>query len=501
MSAPPKHRKPWYRTRNLVLAILVALLAWVALWFRAAMYPTATISIDYVSQLEQLSATGQPPGEDMWPLLVELTQRYFDAIGMDWDAEDYEPDEALGFDFEDALRGNWDSSRAHAEFLTADRLLDGGVFDLLSEASTRPRCVHRFDQPETEAVAQLFTEHIATRVALDARLLILREAVKHGDATPQDIVAGYRDILGVLQGLCQSPLYIYQLAAWEQLGRTLAEMRYGAVEGQYLAMTCRGLLALLEQMRPLPPAPKALESERLVMLDVLQRIYTDDGEGGGRLIVAEMNRYTMFGLALPYHSGLWWPDDGRERSFHNLLARTLPSRSTTTDLLHQVFDLLVQESERTPVERARATFDLNQLLSPLQNPDASILGEIAGAWDQIADRRDWIEAELRATRIILALETHRLDHGEHPNSLNELVPGTLAALPFDPTHGGAFLYKRLQDDPHGRVYLLYSTGIDERDDGGQMPPADGSRLYKVLCDPEYAGFDYVFNRPRPGHGE
>ena len=435
----------------------------------------------------------------MWPLLVELTQRYFDAIGMDWDAEDYQPDEALGFDFEDAVRENWDSSRAHAEFLTAERLLDAGVFDLLSDASTRPRCVHRFDQPETEALAQLFTEHIATRVALNARLLVLREAVKQGDATPKDIVAGYRDILGVLQGLCRSPLYIYQLVAWEQLGRTLAEMRYGAAEGKYCATTCRGLLALLEQMRPLPPASRALESERLVMLDVVQRIYTDDGEGGGTLIVAEMNRYARTG---PYPSALWWPNNGKERSFHNLLARTLPSRSTTTDLLHQAFDLLVQESERTPVERARSTFDLNQLLSPLQNPDASILATIAGAWDQIADRRDWIEAELRATRIILVLEIHRMDHGEYASSLDELVPaGNLTMLPVDPTHGAAFLYKRLQDDPHGRVYLLYSTGIDERDDGGQVPPADGSQLYKVLCDPEYAGFDYVFNCPRPSGGE
>ena len=101
MSTPPKHRKSWYRPRNfiLILAILFGAFAWAALWLRAAMYPTATISIDYVSQPEQLSATGQPPGEDMWPLLVELTQRSYDAIDMDWDAEDYEPVEALGFDF------------------------------------------------------------------------------------------------------------------------------------------------------------------------------------------------------------------------------------------------------------------------------------------------------------------------------------------------------------------------------------------------------------------
>ncbi len=296
----------------------------------------------------------------------------------------------------------------------------------------------------------------------------------------------------------RSPLFIGQLIAWKQLGRTLAEMRYGAAEGQYSAMTCRGLLALLEQMRPLPPASMALESERLVMLDVVQRIYTDDGERDGTLIVAEMNRYARTG---PYPSALWWPDKGKESPYHNLLARTLPNRTTTTDSLHNVLDLLVQESERTPVERARSTFDLNQLLSPLQNPDASILTTIAGAWDQIADRRDWIETELRATRIILALEIHRTDHGEYASSLDELAPGILTTLPVDPTHGGAFLYKRLQNDPHGRMYLVYSTAIDERDDGGKMPRIDDSQLYKALCAREYEGYDYVFNRPRPTRGE
>ena len=50
----------------------------------------------------------------------------------------------------------------------------------------------------------------------------------------------------------------------------------------------------------------------------------------------------------------------------------------------------------------------------------------------------------------------------------DLVPQILVTVPSDPLHGGPFGYRLTPDDPHGRPYLLYSTGLDRNDDGGDF---------------------------------
>ncbi|MCH8315985.1 MAG: hypothetical protein IIA64_08440, partial [Planctomycetes bacterium] len=76
--------------------------------------------------------------------------------------------------------------------------------------------------------------------------------------------------------------------------------------------------------------------------------------------------------------------------------------------------------------------------------------------------------------------------------LDDLVPEILAAVPIDPLHGGVFGYRLTPDDPHGRPYLLYSTGLDRNDDGGDFDLADSLRS---VVDPN-AQTDYTVNQPR-----
>lgn len=57
--------------------------------------------------------------------------------------------------------------------------------------------------------------------------------------------------------------------------------------------------------------------------------------------------------------------------------------------------------------------------------------------------------------------------GTSPESLDDLVPEYLEAVPIDPASGKAYGYRLLTDDPDGRPYLLYSFGVDGADDGGE----------------------------------
>ena len=67
-------------------------------------------------------------------------------------------------------------------------------------------------------------------------------------------------------------------------------------------------------------------------------------------------------------------------------------------------------------------------------------------------------------RAAIALERHRLAHGEFPELLDTLAPQFIAKLPHDIIGGGPLKYRR---DANGS-FVLYSIGWNEADDGGQV---------------------------------
>ena len=84
------------------------------------------------------------------------------------------------------------------------------------------------------------------------------------------------------------------------------------------------------------------------------------------------------------------------------------------------------------------------------------------------DLRSAIKAEDRATmqfevtRLAFALAAYRADHGGYPAKLADLAPQYVAKVPRD-IFNDAELHYRLQ----GGGYLLYSVGVNGKDDGGK----------------------------------
>lgn len=73
------------------------------------------------------------------------------------------------------------------------------------------------------------------------------------------------------------------------------------------------------------------------------------------------------------------------------------------------------------------------------------------------------ENDLMLARTACALERHRLATGAYPETLGELVPALLAAVPIDVVDGQPLRYRRDADG----TFLLYSVGLDGKDDGGR----------------------------------
>lgn len=110
-------------------------------------------------------------------------------------------------------------------------------------------------------------------------------------------------------------------------------------------------------------------------------------------------------------------------------------------------------------------------------------------------RIDSVHSTHKLTRgaidVMIALERYRRDDGGYPERLDQLVPGFLNSIPVDSFTSKPLCYKRVdpQADPEGRDYLLYSTGPDRIDNGGQHPSGQVSVPSQTL-----AGKDFVFNR-------
>jgi hypothetical protein len=76
-------------------------------------------------------------------------------------------------------------------------------------------------------------------------------------------------------------------------------------------------------------------------------------------------------------------------------------------------------------------------------------------------------ARARVAQTALAIERYRVSHdGVLPENLNALVPQFLSAIPVDPFDG-----RPVRFQPRASGYVVYSIGIDAKDDGGVERPA------------------------------
>ena len=94
-------------------------------------------------------------------------------------------------------------------------------------------------------------------------------------------------------------------------------------------------------------------------------------------------------------------------------------------------------------------------------------------------------AQLEMAKVLLAVERYRVAHASLPETLDQLVPDYLAAVPVDPFDGALLRYKRFD-----RGFLVYSVGEDGQDDGGKQEPKKTEKAGET--------WDLVFRIERQG---
>ena len=97
------------------------------------------------------------------------------------------------------------------------------------------------------------------------------------------------------------------------------------------------------------------------------------------------------------------------------------------------------------------------------------------------------QASVDLARVAIALERYRLAQGAYPESLDVLAPNFIAKLPHDVIGGQPLHYRRTKDG----LFVLYSVGWNETDDGGVVAYQKNSKTPRV--DPNEG--DWVWQYP------
>jgi hypothetical protein len=202
----------------------------------------------------------------------------------------------------------------------------------------------------------------------------------------------------------------------------------------------------------------SLRGERLFFQDTLQRLYTDDGAGNGRLTAAGSDYFNKTASL------------GVDRANAGMLVASafLADRKQVTQAYDSIMDraessiavplwIPVKESADVVLERYTRTAMQRLRYMPVAM-FAPALDRARYAAHEVASNRD-------ATLAVIALELHRRRTGAFPDALNPLIPGLLPTLPLDNADGQPLRYRR-QPGPKGDSYLLYAIGTDRLDNGG-----------------------------------
>jgi len=227
----------------------------------------------------------------------------------------------------------------------------------------------------------------------------------------------------------------------------------GDLSGEALSDLQRNLAGIYSERYPLID----VQFERLAFLDVVQRVFTNEGLGGGHLIPSAMSSLA--------------PTEGGDADWEGIpFWRTARSvlharRDETVAKASHIFDHLRELAVMSPYEkRDQRVATIDNMVDSLPKHRYGLVEIMLPALDRVVELRFRGKAVHEATLTVLALHRYHLEKGAYPTSLDELLhAGYVDSLPDDPYNDGPMAY-RVTDS----AFTLYSVGPDFEDDGGKM---------------------------------
>lgn len=490
-----KRNRPlaWRAGRRTLQGVLILLGLYVIFAARMLLLKP-TISHDYVADLNRVPAA-VPPAQRAWPLyreaLVKMKQSDFTNKLLREREAAALASATPGSETFDRIVELLDEQQEQVALVRQAALMPGFGFvaghrytDDNSELWPAPA-----PDPPATSVQQLLSQ--STMMLLLPYLSEMRDlahvlrfdarrAAAAGDA--ETALANLRAMRGIAGHVREIPLVINDLVSiailammFEQIGDFLSNQPHLFSEEQL-----HGLAHEIAAIHDRDIALR-LNGERLGFEDLIQRLYSDNGRGDGRL--------TWSGVRLLTEIGTLSVGEPVEMKVENVVSAAItPGLSmviaSRREMLskHQEMMNAIEAYAALPLWQRTGTDPQQQIEAMAGSsierirymPLVLLMPAVSGASrnaELSMQRRD-------AMLVAIALELHRRRHGAWPQSLNELVPVLLPSIPTDRFDGRPLKYV-VRDG----TAFVYSVGANRVDDGGEPPPPiahDGSPDWRLV---------------------
>jgi hypothetical protein len=230
----------------------------------------------------------------------------------------------------------------------------------------------------------------------------------------------------------------------------------------------RKLASIYRESYPLVDA----EYEHLVLLDMVQHVFTNAGPGGGHLVPPSSRGLVHTAMKESY------PEVVKIPFLRTALSVIHAGRAETVVTVERLFDRYRKLSFLSPYQRrTRGEVTLRETVESLPKHRYALVRSLVPSLDRMIDIRFQGRALHQATLTVLALERYRQEKGSYPATLEELKQaGYLDTLPADPYSNGPLTYRAIGDG-----FTLYSVGPDFVDNGG-TPGTDSKGRRRLWAD-------------------
>ncbi|MBN4052589.1 hypothetical protein JYT82_00590 [bacterium AH-315-K20] len=420
---------------------------------------------DYPAAYRQLSADLQPAGENGWDLLMRIADLHHEIAAR-------HVDEAFTFQDEgyvdytllwdpDSLDDAYtiDTQLARIEAQIADAR-ESGMLDMLARLATRDNLVQPADDTP---LLSLDLRQLGPSRAL-ARLNAARIMMAASSGDVEEFVAVFGQSIWLSRHVSASgPVIIGELLGLAIEFLTLERVRDAIIQQQVPASIAERLLAELDAQIPMPPITAVLDAEQIMRLDTIARLFTDDGRGDGLFVAERLD--LLHGDDADGDIAFAAPATGKGSTTYATKKQIIAREAE----IHAAFmELIAAPPQQREALDDAISLDLEQQEPVIPTGTANLLLKILlPSVERFAQVTEQYALELAVTRIMLAIEVYRAQHGVPP-TLDALVPEYLDEVPIDPFTRAQLLYRPAPDTALG--YVLYSAGFDREDNEGFVSP-------------------------------
>lgn len=324
---------------------------------------------------------------------------------------------------------------------------------------------------------------MATTLALDARRAAAND---DGEMAHRNLIA----IIGLARQIRQPVTLIAALisfaslqAMYDTAGELMAERPELFSEAQ-LHELAHALAALRDEDLRVD-----FSTERNFFVDVVQRVYSDDGDGDGHLTREGVRKFDQI-MSWP----LWRDEDAESWSPRDFagpaLLAVVAGRRELLDVHGRLMDRVVAASAR-PLFQQQDLSRLDNEIERMHGDPLSLMRYwpitlLMPALGKAAQAGEYAIAGRDALQVVIALELYRRRHGQWPAALDDLTPSLIPAVPIDRFDGAPMRYALREGRP-----VLYSIGGNHRDDGGALgdrfgDPVEDNNAARRWCEPQNA---------------